>query len=236
MKNGWIKLYRKIIDSVVFRNEKCLKIWIWCLSRAGHQENCILLGREKITLKQGQFVMGLNKSSEVLDLAKTTIKYWLDFLEKEDKVELKKTTKYTIITIRNWDNFQEVEHKRNTNGTQKETNKNDKNDKNISSAKAEIEYVPLKEDKHGSVWDSDKYIDKLINAQREDLKIVGHYMKIKKLNFPTQKAAKAEFGRQIKSAVELADYPKNKRTLAVQLAAKSTPQWTLLTVCKFINK
>jgi hypothetical protein len=87
-----------------------------------------------------------------------------------------------------------------------------------------------------SDWDSDKYIESLCSSTREDLKIVGHYMKIKKLKFPSKKTATAEFGRNIKSAGELSEYSKEKRTLAVNQAAKMTKQWTLLTVCKYINK
>jgi hypothetical protein len=131
---GWIKLHRKSIESIVFGNEKCWKIWCWCLLRAGHKDNTFLLGREKINIKTGQFVMGLKKTSEEINLAVSTIHYWLKFLEDEGMVELKKTNKYTIITILNWGKYQLLELKKNSNqnanGTLKETNKNDKNDNN----------------------------------------------------------------------------------------------------------
>jgi hypothetical protein len=129
----WIKLYRKLLDSDIFKNEKLLKIWIWILLKANHKENTFLLGRQKMTIKSGQFVMGLNKSSDVLDLAKSTIKYWLDYLEKIGKIELKKTNKYTIIIVKNWSLYQDIELKKNSKKTPKETNNNDirmnKNDK-----------------------------------------------------------------------------------------------------------
>lgn len=126
MEHTWIKLYRKLLDSDIFRNEKLLKIWIWLLLRANHKDNTFLLGREPITVKRGQFVMGINKSSEVLNLAKSTIHYWVNYLNDIGKVELKKTNKYTVITIKNWDEYQGVELKKNSKRTLKETNKNDK--------------------------------------------------------------------------------------------------------------
>lgn len=98
--------------------------------KANHKENTFLLGRQKLTLNKGQFVMGLINAKEELALAKSTISYWLDFLEKEGQVELKKTNKYTIITIQKWKDYQVVglksDSNEDTDGTQIGTNKNDK--------------------------------------------------------------------------------------------------------------
>ncbi len=120
----------EIEESTVFQNEKALKIWIWCLLRANHKSNNFLLGRKKMTVEKGQFIMGLNKASEHLNLAKSTIYYWLKFLEEEGQVELQKTNKYTLVKIKNWSEFQDVELKKNSKKTLKETNKKDKNVKN----------------------------------------------------------------------------------------------------------
>ena len=38
MDNTWIKLYRKIINSPIWGNEKALKVWIWCLIKASHED------------------------------------------------------------------------------------------------------------------------------------------------------------------------------------------------------
>lgn len=112
LNTSWIKLHRKLIDSLVFQNEKCLKVWIWCLCKAGYKEKEVLFGKKKIELKRGQFIMGGFTAEETLHIARTTIYYWLDFLEKEGMVDIKKTNKYTVITIRNWDAYQEVDNKR----------------------------------------------------------------------------------------------------------------------------
>jgi hypothetical protein len=139
MYRGYVKLWRKLEDSQIFQNEKALKIWIWILIKANHQKNTVLFGRQKINLDKGQFIMGLNKASEHLCLAKSTIHFWINYLKDLGQVELKKTNKYTIITILNWDDYQDTETqmelKKNSNGTQKETNKNGgyiiKNEKEI---------------------------------------------------------------------------------------------------------
>jgi len=41
LNGGWIRLYRKTLESAVFQNETLLKIWIWCLLRAGHSAQTV---------------------------------------------------------------------------------------------------------------------------------------------------------------------------------------------------
>jgi hypothetical protein len=139
MYRGYVKLWRKLEDSQIFQNEKALKIWIWILIRANHKENTVMFGRQKILIHKGEFIMGLNKASEHLNLAKSTIHFWVNYLKDLGKVELKKTNKYTIIKINNWEDYQETETQtelqKNSKKTLKETNKNDKdiikNDKEV---------------------------------------------------------------------------------------------------------
>ena len=52
----WIKLYRKILKSPIWENEKALKVWIWCLVKATHIERTQLVGQQSVLLEKGQFV------------------------------------------------------------------------------------------------------------------------------------------------------------------------------------
>ncbi len=52
----WIKLYRKILKSPIWENEKVLKVWIWCLVKATHVERIQLVGQQSVLLEKGQFV------------------------------------------------------------------------------------------------------------------------------------------------------------------------------------
>jgi hypothetical protein len=114
---GWISLHRKIEDNPIFQNEKALKIWIWVLIRANHTETDILLGRNLIHLKVGQFVFGSDTACERLKMSKSTIHFWLNFLKLERYIERKVTNKYSIITVLNYSRYQtverQVEYKRN---------------------------------------------------------------------------------------------------------------------------
>jgi hypothetical protein len=139
--NGWIKLHRKLLESAVFGNEKALKIWVWCLLRANHKTREVLIGRQKLTIAKGQFIMGSTRAVDELSLAKATIWHWLNFLEKHGQVRLQRTTKYTIVTLLNWEEYQ---HDLDTDETHAErkvgTNKNEENVKTLG-ANADVQVV-----------------------------------------------------------------------------------------------
>lgn len=131
---GWIKLYRKLLESPVFDSEKGLKIWVWCLLKANHKDKVIFIGRQRLLVKKGSFIMGGNNAQEVLKIARSTIFHWLHILEREGMVSIKKTNKYTVVTIPKWNDYQDDWHQMDINSasneTQKNTNKNDNNVKN----------------------------------------------------------------------------------------------------------
>lgn len=148
-RKGWVKFHRKLLESAVFGNEKALKIWVWCLLKASHKEHEVLVGRTKLLIRKGQFIMGSERAVDELSLAKATIWYWLNYLEKEGQVRLQKTTKYTIVTLLNWEEYQED---LDTNETQKErkvgTYKNEENVKKngVANAPREFEEVSVSDD------------------------------------------------------------------------------------------
>ena len=177
MNSGWFKTHRKIIDSVVFQSDKCLKIWIWCLAKTNHCENLSLIGRQKVRVRRGQFIMGSLTAEEKLRMAKSTIWYWLNFLEKEGMIGIKKTNKYSIITIKNWDKYQDVGNKsesnEETNKNQIRTNKNEKNEKKYIYSDDEIKIL-------GEGIDQDNFAKALVALEIEKLKI-SQVQTIKKL-------------------------------------------------------
>jgi hypothetical protein len=82
MEETWIKLYRKIMKSPIWENEKALKIWIWCLLKATHEEREQLVGQQVVELKKGQFVFGRKKAADELQMNENTIYRYIKLLEK----------------------------------------------------------------------------------------------------------------------------------------------------------
>lgn len=253
--NGWIKLHRKLLESLIFGNEKGLKVWVWCLLKANHADKQVLLGRRKITLKAGQFIMGSTTAKEQLSLAKATIWYWLNFLEKEGQVRLEKTTKYTIVTIPKWEEYQ---HELDTNETQSErkvgTNKNDKNDKNLGVAYAPpVREVPDNNpelEREGKISTRVIPLPYSVEATRaawadgeRRLQVLEWYLDAKGLwkVATTREKLKAIMYRHGQSAVRIADAgwtkgEMNKAKSMILENEKLATEWTLDTLEKYLTK
>ena len=131
----WIKLYRKLLQSPIFENEKALKIWVWCLLKATHSERKQLVGLQVLELKNGQFIFGRKKASEELKMTESTIYKYIKLLKELQMISIKSNNKFSIITVEKWEDYQEIKTKKNNKVTTKEqqsnTNKNVKNVKNI---------------------------------------------------------------------------------------------------------
>lgn len=136
---GWVKLYRKLLSSNIFQNEKLLKVWIWCLLKASHKECTQLVGRQTVNLKEGQFVFGRKKASEELKMKESTVRDYMLLLKNLQNIDIKSDNKFSVITVLNWDLYQiddkksdsKTDNKSTTNQQQINTNKNIKNDKSI---------------------------------------------------------------------------------------------------------
>ena len=132
---SWIKLYRKLLESPIFENEKALKVWIWCLCKATHKDREQLVGKQMVQLKKGQFVTGRKKAGQELKMNERTVYDYFQLLKNLKMIHIESNTKFTTITIENWEEYQIEEMKFNsnfnnkitTNQQQINTNKNVKN-------------------------------------------------------------------------------------------------------------
>ena len=132
---SYIKLFRKLLKSPIFENEKALKIWIWCLLKATHTDRQQLVGQQIVDLKKGDFVFGRNKASEELKMNESTIYKYIKLLEKLQMISIKSNNKFSVVSIEKWEEYQIEDLKNNNKITTKEqqsnTNKNVKNVNNI---------------------------------------------------------------------------------------------------------
>lgn len=142
---GWIKLYRKLMESKVFANPDVLKIWIWCLLKARHSETIGYeviqtgRGRQVIEYKKGEFITGRNTCAQELNMNGQKVYYWLKKMSSPEfgcLIQTSNCKHYTVIRITNWDEYQG----QNTGTLNKHlasnkqafsTNNNDNNEKNV---------------------------------------------------------------------------------------------------------
>lgn len=130
--NTWLKLYRKLLKSPIFENEKALKIWIWCLLKATHIEREQLVGQQIIHLEKGQFIFGREKASEELKMTESTVYKYIKLLEKLQMISINSNNKFSVVSIEKWEDYQDKKQQDNNKITTKEQQSNTNNNvKNI---------------------------------------------------------------------------------------------------------
>lgn len=136
---GWVKLYRKSIDSQVFQNDGLWKVWTWCLLKANHEDKWVSIktgkGTSEVFIKRGQFIFGRKTAAKELKMVERTVHKRMLKLETMRNCDIQSDTHYSIVTILNYELYQgsekdEVTGKVTGKGQASDTNKNDKNEKN----------------------------------------------------------------------------------------------------------
>ncbi|RPJ97261.1 hypothetical protein CW357_00930 [Rummeliibacillus sp. TYF005] len=147
--SGWISLHRKLMDNPIYSSAGMLKLWIHCLLKASHAEHEQLVGTQIIKLQPGQFVTGrdslayeFNRGAIKGDIVSSiTLWRWLGTLEKMHMVNIKKTTKYSVVTVINWSMYQLNEQQMNNRFGDKPVNKNENNKKSEQQITHENAFV-----------------------------------------------------------------------------------------------
>ena len=106
-KNGWVSLYRKSIDSSVFRNADTWYVWSWCLMKANHKTVMVPFNGSDIEIKRGQFITGREKAlKEMSELSPKKYRNAIKYLERTNRIHTDATNKFTIITVCKYDEYQ----------------------------------------------------------------------------------------------------------------------------------
>lgn len=143
-EQGWIKLYRNIMDHWTAKDKPYNFFAALCylFLIANHKDNKILFDGKPLIVKRGSFVTSISKLSEVFGWSTKKTRNFLRNLKVDGTITIESTTRGTTITIVNYDVYQirgqteelQKEQQENSLGTTKEllgnTNKNEKNDKN----------------------------------------------------------------------------------------------------------
>jgi hypothetical protein len=120
MHRGYVKLWRKAIDTGWLKSHKLWAFWSYCLLKATHKDHEVLVGFQKVQLLCGQFIFGRKVASVETGLSEQEIRTLLKHLEKLGNLTSKPTNKYTIITIENWADYQEEEQKSTSKSTRRQ--------------------------------------------------------------------------------------------------------------------
>lgn len=142
MNDGFVKIYRKMLDNpVVCKDNDYFRVWIYLLLNAMHKESSVMFNGEKITLNPGQLITGRKLISGKCKVSESKVHRILKAFENEQQIKQQTTNKNRLITILNWHKYQfneqqteqQMNNNRTTNEQQVNTNKNVKNDKNVKN-------------------------------------------------------------------------------------------------------
>lgn len=127
---GWISLHRKIQDHEIFNEKRVysrLEAWIYFLLNANHKEGKSVKNSNVIVVERGQLLTSKKKLRDIFGWSNTKLNKFLEVLELERMIHTKSTSKYTVITIENYDFYQSEEGRKHSNKTSKEHQKHIKN-------------------------------------------------------------------------------------------------------------
>lgn len=140
---GWISLHRKIEDNWLYptvedRTFSKFEAWVDILLMVNHEDRKVMLGRDLIEVKKGQRITSLRKLARRWKWSRNKVSSFLELLDQDNMIELKKDTKKTVITVVNYEVYQNDDvgkrtakgQQKDTKGTRKDTNNNDNNDNN----------------------------------------------------------------------------------------------------------
>lgn len=159
MKNntGWVKLHRKLKDSSFKTKPNVIALWVEILISANHTSRKIIWNGQELEIKSGQLLTGIKKLVQHTGLTVQMIRTALTTLKSTGTITIKTYSKFSIITVNNWDKYQStnrVINKQLTNKqqtTNKQTNYKqeciNKNDKNIKRVIEKVYQPPNLTDK-----------------------------------------------------------------------------------------
>lgn len=189
---GYVKMSRGIMKSTIWCDSDKYKLWNLCLFKAQHTKHTFMVGNQHIALEPGQFITGRDDLSDDFNygvkkskkISGLTLFRWLESFEKLEMLNIKKTNKYTIVTVNNWCKYQGYEQQMNSKRTtveqqmnntctaneqQLNTYNNDKNVKNDKNDKEDICYQQIA-DMYNNTCVSFPRLTKLSDARRKAIK------------------------------------------------------------------
>ena len=100
--NGFIKLYRSIMDWGWYCDSNTSRLFLHCLLKANYTEK----EWQGITIPRGSFITSYEKLAEELSLTTSKIRTSISNLIKTNNITHKTTNRYSIITVNNYSSYQ----------------------------------------------------------------------------------------------------------------------------------
>ena len=174
--DAFIKLQRKMLDWEWYTDNNTKVVFLHCLLKANWKD-----GRFRgYKVPRGSFVSGRKVLAEELGLSDRQVRTALLHLKATNEVTIKSTSKFSIITVVNYDKYQTTDQQ----NDQQVTSKRPASDQQATTIE---EYKEYKKRKNNKKWTDDPEVNAAIND------FIDHRKKIK--SPMTDKAIKLFIGR-----------------------------------------
>lgn len=110
---GYIKLYRQALENGWLKTHKIWVFLSYCLLKARYKDGKTMEQFNHVELKPGQFIFGRHRAAEDTNLSEQSIRTCLNFLKDEGTITIESTTRFSIITLTNWETYQGPENESN---------------------------------------------------------------------------------------------------------------------------
>ena len=107
MQRGYVKLWRKTLDSGLLQNGPAWQLFGYLLLRATHKPYRTIVGGVICELVPGEVVFGRSKAAADLGLGEQQIRTALNLLKKMKIATSRSTNKFTVVSLVNWHNYQD---------------------------------------------------------------------------------------------------------------------------------
>ena len=106
MERGYIRLWRKTLDSGLLQNGPAWQLFSYYLLKATYKPLTKLINGNVVMLEPGQLISGRRRAAADLGLSEQQIRTAQKLLENMKIVTSRSASKYTVITVVNWHSYQ----------------------------------------------------------------------------------------------------------------------------------
>jgi hypothetical protein len=106
MERGYIKLWRKTLDSGLLQHATAWQLFGYLLLNATSKPCRRVIMGSAVDLRPGDVITGRDKLAHALGISHRSVRTAFEVLKKLEIVTTKATNKYTIVSIINWDRYQ----------------------------------------------------------------------------------------------------------------------------------
>ena len=147
MERGYVKLWRKCLDSGLLNNATAWQLFGYLLLKATHRPHKQVMSGAVFDLQPGDVIFGRAKAAEELGVGEQSIRTALKLLEKLEIVTSRPTNRCTVVSFVNWHRYQDDQPAPNQQDNQLLTSDQPAPNQHLTTNKNDIKKEYKKEEK-----------------------------------------------------------------------------------------